>query len=537
MLVGKSTVEYVFVRGMIYFFSYLGLLCLGYFYLAVAIGGKTWISHPFSIAIETIGAIEILFYFFWFLPYRHYLHKQKPLFPAPLSREERKKLFHKSLGTRSDIDLFIKKWMGEGNVEDVRRENLKEWLLWAVFDREGQPGEDDEELEEYVTEVENFLGREIRPGWGPVESIRLNFQPFTISHRSLVFYLVIGTVDFITSITLIFMGFTFYRQPRSKFLRTFPFRPLTLFAPKESASPNMSYFYRPHTSTKHRPIVFVHGVGIGLAVYIPLFFILPKEIGVLAIEALPVAARITDASQISTDLMREAGDIITQQNLTDFVFIGHSYGTLFAKLFLDSPHLSSRMSRIILLDPVAVLLHLPDVAYNFTRKVPVHANELEIWWGAETDPDIAFTFARRLCWRCHALWREDLLRYPTTLIVGEKDCLVNAGAIASYVTKNGPEGDIEMEELRWDWRDLEVWKGSFGRWVGEGLELVWFEGYDHGQAVLGKKKLDEIMHVIKTYCTIGEVKVVDSASVDGTGVPESGTAAPYPSMAPTEESR
>lgn len=75
-------------------------------------------------------------------------------------------------------------------MDDVRRENIKEWLLWALFDREGPPGDDDEELEEYLKVVEKCLGRSIRPGWGPVESLRLNFQRFTVSHRSLVFYLV-----------------------------------------------------------------------------------------------------------------------------------------------------------------------------------------------------------------------------------------------------------------------------------------------------------------------------------------------------------
>lgn len=190
MLLGQSTAEYVLIKAVIYTFGYLGLICLVYFYLAVSVGGVRWISHPVSIAIETIGAIEILFYLFWFLPYRYYLHKQRPAFPTPLNREERQELFFKSLAVTSDIELFAKKWMRGASLEDMRRENLKEWMLWALFDREGPPGEDDEELEEYVEAIEEALGRNIRPGWGPVESIRLNFQRFTISHHSLLYYCV-----------------------------------------------------------------------------------------------------------------------------------------------------------------------------------------------------------------------------------------------------------------------------------------------------------------------------------------------------------
>ncbi|CAI6336897.1 unnamed protein product [Periconia digitata] len=527
MLVGQSTAEYVFVKLIIYVFSYLGLICLAYFFLAASIGGETWIAHPFSIAVETIGAIEILFYLFWFLPYRYYLHKQPPKFPAPLNRDGRRELFSKSLGVTPDIELFFRGWMGGASLDDMRRENLKEWMLWSLFDREGPPGVDEEELEEYVRVVEERLGRKIRPGWGPVESLRLNLQRFAVSHRSLVFYLMIGTIDLFSSLTLLVMGFTLYRQPRSQFFRSFPFRPLTLLAPKESAAQNLSYFYRPHTSKTHRPIVFAHGVGIGLAIYIPLFLLLPKDIGILALEVLPVSSRITAGAPLAEDLMNDAGAIIAQQDLTNFVFVGNSYGTFLAKLFLDSPLLSSRMAKMVLIDPVAVLLHLPDLAYNFARKKPVEPNEWQMWWGAETEPDIAFTFARRLCWRSHVLWREDLGKCATTLVLGGSDCLVNAAAIATYVTR-GKEEEEAGGELCWSWGDLERWKGSFEGWVGKGLELVWFEGFDHGQAILGNKKLKDIVSIVERYCRKEGGKRVES------GISEEGMAEPEPQLGESE---
>ena len=101
--------------------------------------------------------------------------------------------------------------------------------------------------------------------------------------------------------------------------------------------------------------------------------------------------------------MREIGDIITQRNLTDCVFVGNSYGTFFTRLFLEPSYLNSRMYSIIMLDPVAVLLHLPALPYNFTRRKPVEANELQLWWAAQTDPDITFTLRRRFCWREHVV--------------------------------------------------------------------------------------------------------------------------------------
>jgi pimeloyl-ACP methyl ester carboxylesterase len=240
---------------------------------------------------------------------------------------------------------------------------------------------------------------------------------------------------------LLVMGFSFYRQPRAKFFKSFPFRPLTLLSLKPSASPNFSYFYRPHKSTTHRPIVFIHGLGIGLISYIPLFFMLPKDVGILALEVLPITSRITESGILPADQAREIGDIIAQQGLDSFVFVGHSYGTFLAKLLLESSFLASRMERIVLIDPIAVLLHVPELAYNATTRTPKYPGEIEIEWAATAEPDIAFTLAKRFCWRSHILWYEDLLRCPTTVVVGSEDCLMNADAIATYVTKGAPQPD------------------------------------------------------------------------------------------------
>ncbi|KAH7126567.1 hypothetical protein B0J11DRAFT_549509 [Dendryphion nanum] len=489
MLVGQSTAEYILIRAITYYFSYLGIICLVYFYLAISIGGVLAISHP------------ILFYLFWFIPYRHHLHKQSPVFPPPLSCERRQALFKRSLSLVPDTELFVKKWMCMGNVYDMRRENLKEWLLWALFDREGLPSEDDKELEEYVVVVEEALGRTINPGYGPVKSLRLNFDNLTITHRTLTYYMFIGFADFLTSVTLLISGFTFYRLSRASFLSSFPFRPLTLFSPSQSASPTLSYFIRPHKSTTHRPIVFAHGLGIGLLPYIPLFRKIPKDIGILAIELLPISSRITTAMPLAIDLKRELGDIISQQSFDDFVFIGNSYGTFLTKLFLESAYLESRMHSVIMLDPVALLLHLPDVAYFCMKIKPVEANEWQLWWAALTEPDIMFTLSRRFCWHEHAIWREDLLSRPTSVIMGSKDCIVNPEAIASYVASDGSSDD-SMDSLQWTWRDREEWKKSLGEWKGDGLELAWLEGYDHGQGFMSPKMLPKIAAIVERSCGI-----------------------------------
>ena len=43
------------------------------------------------------------------------------------------------------------------------------------------------------------------------------------------------------------------------------------------------------------------------------------------------------------------------------------YGSVVTTHLLRTPELASQISSIVLVDPVSLLLHQPDVAYNFVR--------------------------------------------------------------------------------------------------------------------------------------------------------------------------
>jgi hypothetical protein len=56
--------------------------------------------------------------------------------------------------------------------------------------------------------------------------------------------------------------------------------------------------------------------------------------------------------------------------------------------------------------------------------------------------------------------------------------------------------------LQWTWQDRDKWKieNGFDQWRGEGLELVWLEGYGHGSGLLSSKMLPRIVECIVRYC-------------------------------------
>ncbi|KAK2065596.1 hypothetical protein LY76DRAFT_667777 [Colletotrichum caudatum] len=544
MIVQKTWPQYIAVRVLIVLMRDLGFLGFTYFYVIFALGGVDAITHPFSILVEVVAAIEILFYFLFFLPYKWYLQTWKPYRPPRMSRSQRARLFYKSMGLVPDGEEFIRKWMLNAHMEDIRRDNLKDWLLWALFEQDNmvsRPTKDiDQELEQCIDDAEEKFGIKLRPGRGNAEALRLTFDPVIIQHRSLFYYLVIGFLDFLMALYLLSQGYRYYRQPPSSFFKIFPLRIINILPFAHSATDGMSYWYRPHQSATKRPIVFLHGLGIGLIPYMFWLHTIPKDVGVLAVEMLPISSRITTYPLASTpELCEMIAKCVAQQRASqtatapgkkgtwdDFVLIGNSYGTLLMGPLLQRADFAPRVAATILIDPVSLLLHLPDVAFNLTRREPKpslrerpgHGNEWEIWWASATDAGTAHALARRLCWRESLMWREILtpslrsvesgyyasgspeeiaifgngvqIGMRSTVILGGEDCVTAPMSVASYVYSG---------EVKWSLDDVEKWRRC--QWTGKDeLELMFLDGKDHGQSIMVPYPHKPIQMVIESYC-------------------------------------
>lgn len=189
-MIGTSRAEYIFIRFCIIGLHYLAPLCLLYCTLVIALYGfKTAITSPVPLVIESIAVAESLFFLFVYLPYRYRLQREAVHPPAP-TRDERRELFAHCNANISDPEGYLQKWFLGADLKDIKRENVKEFLLWAFFNRGGPPGDDDEELDEYVDATEKLLGKPIEEGRGTAECLRLTLDRVDMLHRSLVWYCV-----------------------------------------------------------------------------------------------------------------------------------------------------------------------------------------------------------------------------------------------------------------------------------------------------------------------------------------------------------
>lgn len=333
----------------------------------------------------------------------------------------------------------------------------------------------------------------------------------------------------------------------------FPIRPFTLFMAKRSPATRLTYWHRPHTSRTRRPVVFVHGIGIGLYPYVNFLRQLDShlnagrsaedQVGTIAIEIMPISFRITHSAMTKDEMCDEIQAILKYHEFDKPVLVSHSYGTVITTQLLKSPRLADQIGPVVLIDPISILLHLPDVAYNFTRRKPQLANEHQLYYFASMDMGVSHSLSRCFFWSENVLWKQDIGERAITVSLAERDLIVNTKAVRNYLATCNEEKSARKEESGCNTTNdnipvevisenglgstaLHLRSNAYTRcgisglsspqtvdrnscnvhldvgcqdqkWSGKGGDLIWFRTLDHAQVfdkVETRKPLVEAIH-------------------------------------------
>ena len=132
------------------------------------------------------------------------------------------------------------------------------------------------------------------------------------------------------------------------------------------------------------------------------------------------------------------------------------------------------------------MLHLPDVAYNFTFRKPTQANEHQLYYFASMDMGVAHTLARRFFWSENILWWRDVHDRRTTVVLSAKDLIVDTEAVGQYLARHD---NRKLDGQAWKYRD----------WTGKGVDILWFDDLDHAQVFDLRRNYEKLVHVIHKY--------------------------------------
>lgn len=220
------------------------------------------------------------------------------------------------------------------------------------------------------------------------------------------------------------------------------------------------------------------------------------DIGVIAIELMPISFRITKAMPNSGQIVNEIYQILKHHGWQKVVLVSHSYGSVISTHLLHSELTASMVGPIVLVDPVSILLHQPDVAYNFTTRKPRKANEHQLYYFASMDMGVSHTLHRHFFWDECVLWKEDMVGKNVTVVCAGRDLIVNTVAVAEYL--------LEVDAALFASKDHQHRK-----WTGRGLDFLWFGGLDHGQVFDMKPNNSVLAKVVRQYSSQGAFEVVE----------------------------
>lgn len=299
-------------------------------------------------------------------------------------------------------------------------------------------------------------------------------------------------VDSITCIYLLCHSFRFHRLALRRYLTVFPFRPFTLLTTQKTPAKTLSYWHRQHNSKQHLPVLFIHGIGIGLYPYVNFLSRINSkddkdngddQVGIIAIEIMPISFRITHTALDRKQMCDEILSILLKHGWEKVILVSHSYGSVIATHLLKDDITSEFIGPMLFIDPVSFLLHLPDVAYNFTCRKPAQANEHQLYYFASTDMAVAHTLSRHFFWSENILWKDEIQQRRVTVVLSGRDIIVDTETVGRYLSGPTP--------------DEGHWKHQ--QWRGQDLDILWFDHLDHAQVFDSEKHYGILIDVVRDY--------------------------------------
>lgn len=211
----------------------------------------------------------------------------------------------------------------------------------------------------------------------------------------------------------------------------------------------ISYYFHPGTSMDEDtvPIVFVHGIGVGLIYYLPLIDRLLKLGRPMFLPEIPYvtgfrtwlhpSAILTPGAVASTI----SSMLLAENFLQGATFAGHSYGTSwmsymckYAPSYYQDNRNISIVHSLVFIDPICFCLHIPFLTKQFVYHRP---DPGAVSVCIRTDPIINFTIQRGFPWSRISLFLEDIKTNKCVVFLSEKDALVPVKRVSQYLESKG----------------------------------------------------------------------------------------------------
>lgn len=188
-MIGTSPIEYAWVVGWAILLHSIGPICTFCSITAVFLPPSWHFSGPSRYYIYS----ETIFYVSTY-GYRKYYLQRPASHPQPPGKHEREELFRRCFNSSTDVSTTLSRWFLGAPIEELKRDNITEWIQWAFFNTDANDPLFEDEVDSYVMQLESRLGMHFLPGRADIRCIRLTMDKVDTLHRSLTWYTVSNTV-------------------------------------------------------------------------------------------------------------------------------------------------------------------------------------------------------------------------------------------------------------------------------------------------------------------------------------------------------
>ena len=178
------------------------------------------------------------------------------------------------------------------------------------------------------------------------------------------------------------------------------------------------------------PLIFFHGISPGLNLYLLVIHIMSRGRKVVLMEVPHIAMCLNFKAKRLGDMVKTVEIIAKRHRMPHFAVAGHSFGSLCAAWV--TKHLKQNVRQLILLDPVSLLLGLPDVCYNFLHKQPRTVMEYLLHYGGSTEITIHHTLRRQFWWYEGQLFLDEI-KCPVFIGLSGNDEIVPSPVLKMYI--------------------------------------------------------------------------------------------------------
>lgn len=337
---------------------------------------------------------------------------EKEAKPPPLPWNETYTSFWgRVLDATAKVEDFVSDWFPEGSLDELSRSDVEDWIARNTF---GTPLEETDEWErtqvvQMREQTEEALNRTFAVGPAGISSLAPSTDPVAARQHPLLMYVLL----------------IIQRRRHAGKLKECGFD-------RVDGTGSLRYWTR-RGDPNLTPVVFVHGIGVGLFPYHSFIQDLSARdnrtvilLELPSISTTLVAAPLADGAQLA----REVRTVLDDQGYDKCAFVAHSFGSALAAFV--AKYEPSLISGLVLVEPVCFLLNL---AKSTKRVLYDHAKD-PILNLVATDPTNALSLRRRFWWHEAILLAEDLrgsLSAPSTVFLADKDQIVPSADVAEYL--------------------------------------------------------------------------------------------------------